>query len=170
MDRNIAALLREDARTVHVSFEIDPALGYPDLEGDDCLQEPAPTSCPKSPARTPSIAWRAKTYTYVTHFDVKPGDYLVVQAQSEIKLAQVRRVDDEVKIEPNSTTEYRWAISKINMEAHSANMARNEKIKTLVADAYRANMRRSFAQQILGAVADDKRETIAALLGPSSLG
>jgi hypothetical protein len=36
----------------------------------------------------------------------------------------------------------------------------------MVAQAYRSNLRRSFADQVLGAVAGDKREALAALLGP----
>lgn len=162
MDKNIAALLREDAKTVHVTFDVDISAGYPEMDDDD--DEPV---SPKGYKAAPA---RAKTYSYVTHFDVKQGDVLVVPAAGQIKLVTVQRVDDEVKIEPNSTTRYQWVIAKVDMAAHTANMDRNVEIETAVAEAYRNNLRKSFAQQILAGVGDAQRDRLTALIAPSTLG
>lgn len=138
MDKNIAALLREDARTVHVTYH-----------------ETAPD---------PGTFRATKQYTYVTHLPVKAGQKVVVQAGGQIKIAEVKHVDDEVKIDPNASIEYAWVISVVDMDAHEANMERNRKIKDQVAEAYRANMRRSFAEQVLGGLSKTKRLEVAKLL------
>lgn len=162
MDKNIAALLREDAKTVHVTFDVDMNMHYP-VDEDDLDDAPAPKGYKAAPVK-------AKTYTYVTHFDVRPGDVLVVPAAGQIKLVTVQRVDDEVTVEPNSPTRYTWVISKVDMLAHNANETRNIEIETAVADAYRNNLRKSFAQQILAGVGDAQRDRLTALIAPSTLG
>ena len=164
MDKNIAALLREDAKTVHVTFDVDVSFSYP---VEDDLDEVFPAAQPKGYKAAPV---KVKTYTYVTHFDVRPGDVLVVPAAGQIKLVTVQRVDDEVKVEPNSPTQYNWVISKVDMVAHNANETRNIEIETAVADAYRNNLRKSFAQQILAGVGDAQRDRLTALIAPSTLG
>lgn len=145
MDKNIAALLREDARTVHVSYfsTRQDKVGFG--------VNPAPD---------------AKHYTYVTHFPLVKDDKVVVMAGGQIMLAQVMHVDDEVKIDPNDSTRYAWVIAKVDMEAHEANMARNRAIEESVADAYRLSLRRSFAEQVLGNLSKTKRLEVAKLLKP----
>lgn len=138
MDKNIAALLREDARTVHVSYF-----------------ETAPD---------PGTFRAAKTYTYVTHFPVKVGQKVVVQAGGQIKIAEIKRVDDEVRIDPNDSIRYAWVISVVDMEAFEANMERNRQIEESVADAYRQNLRRSFSEQVLGNLSKAKRLEVSKLL------
>ena len=162
MDKNIAALLREDAKTVHVTFDVDVSFSYP---VEDDLDEVFPAAQPKGYKAAP-----VKVKTYVTHFDVRPGDVLVVPAAGQIKLVTVQRVDNEVKVEPNSPTQYNWVISKVDMVAHNANETRNIEIETAVADAYRNNLRKSFAQQILAGVGDAQRDRLTALIAPSTLG
>jgi preprotein translocase subunit YajC len=144
VDKNISALLREDARTVHVSY-YSTRQDKPDFGID-----PAP----------------AKHSTYVTHFPLVKGDKVVVMAGGQIMLAQVMHVDDEVKIDPNDTIRYAWVIAKVDMEAHEANMARNKAIEESVADAYRLSLRRSFSEQVLGNLSKTKRLEVAKLLKP----
>jgi len=143
MDKNIAALLREDARTVHVTY-------FSTRQDKGFNIDPAP----------------AKHYTYVTHFPLVKNDKVVVMAGGQIMLAQVMHVDDEVKIDPNDSTRYAWVIAKVDMEAHEANMARNRAIEESVADAYRLSLRRSFAEQVLGNLSKTKRLEVAKLLKP----
>ena len=158
MDKNIAALLREDARTVHVSFD---QLAE-DFDDEDTQPKTAWTSSrPKSPS--------AKTYTYVTNLPLQIGDTVVVEAQGKINLAFIRRVDEDVKIEPNSSTTYRWVIAKVDTTGHEANIERNKAIEQAVSDAYRNNLRRSFAQQILSGVDDSHRESLQRLIGAGNV-
>lgn len=155
MDKNIAALLREDARTVHVVFDGDASVD---------LGEPGPrVSTPEGLKFAPG---RFKSYTYVTHLSVEIGDQVLVHARNEVKVVRVTHVDDVVKIEPNSPTEYKWVIAKVDMAAHEANLARNFAITAAVSDAYRNNLRRSFAAQILSGVPEDQRLAIENLLKP----
>jgi len=159
MDKNIAALLREDTKTVHVSFELALA-DFEDLTDPEIIKKPAGAKPAPSTSRVPGV----RLYTYVTHLDVKRGDTVVVQATGEIKLAYVISVDDQAEIEPNSSTAYKWVIDKVDMAAYDANQQRNAEIERTVGEAYRQNLRRSFAQTVLGAVDDDKRDSLTKLL------
>lgn len=143
MDRNIAALLREDARTVHVRYfetQVDPG------------------------TFRPATFRPAKQYTYVTHLGVKVGDKVVVQASGQIMIAEVKKVDEDVQIEPNDSIKYAWVISVVDTAAFEANMERNRQIEASVADAYRKNLRRSFAEQVLSGLTKAKRLEVSKLL------
>ena len=148
MDKNIAALLREDTKTVHVVF--DPVF----VELVDLTAGTA-------------AAGNYKKYTYVTDLDLKAGDTVVLDAQGKICVAYVVVVDQTCSIEPNSNIRYKWVIGKVDLEAHEANTQRNAEIENTVAKAYRKNLRRSFAQQILAGVDDANRDHLTKLLGSS---
>ena len=169
MERNIAALLREDARTVHVVFDLSEFAveGYPHVEEDGAdVFTPAPPS-PRYKVTPSGI----KTYTYVTDLPLRKGDVVVVQAKGVMTLACVARVDDEVKIEPASTTRYQWVVSVVDVAAYERTMARNREIETAVNNSYRANLRRGFAQQVLAGVDDETRNRLAGLIAaPQNLG
>ena len=158
MDKNIAAFLDKNAYTVSVAF---------------------------TPAHTKS----RKKYTYVCNIpDVQVGDWVVVDAPDfegdnqlvmpEInvnvdsfmvikgipKMVLVTAVDKDVSIEPNSDIAHGWVISKLDMTAYRETIKRNSQITTLVADAYKVSMRRSFADQILGCMEADGKDKLLALL------
>ena len=166
-EKNIAALMREDARTVHVVFDTDEGMAdfdTPISAGEWVDEAPAP-GYRIAPARN-----KSRTYTYVTHLDIAEGDVVAVQAAGVVKIARIVKVDDHAKIEPSSNTRYNWVIARIDVEAHHANMARNAEIEKVVADAYRANLRRGFAQQILSGLEDGKRDEVLKLIAkPDSL-
>jgi len=173
MDKNIAALLRQDARTVHVVFNMDDAIdnhldvdfAWPAGADDNMIAEAKrKIAAKKSPAF--KIRPGAKTYTYVTHLDIKVGDTVIAEAGGTPKLVKVVRVDDDVKIEPNDTIEYGWIIQKIDMDAYAANRERNAQIESAVAEAMRNNLRRGFAQSVLMAIGDEKtKANLTALIG-----
>lgn len=106
-----------------------------------------------------------KLYTYVTHLPVAVGDFVVVDAESQIRIAQVMVVDNEAKIEPGSDAEYKWVIDTVDMAAYEANQKRNSDIQAEAATIIRGNLRRSFAQQVLGAASDGQREKLLVLTG-----
>lgn len=136
MDRNLAALLRADAKTVHVKLPASAADNTP-----------------------------RKARTYVSHLPLAMGDSVVVMAANEIKIGVIEYVDDEVKIEPGCETEFFWIIDKVDMAAHDANEKRNAEIVAEAAVIVRNNMRKSFAQQVLGAASDDQRAKLLRLTG-----
>ena len=124
MERNIAALMREDAKTVKVVFN-----------------------------------GGSKTYTYITSLDIKVGDHAVVDCGGDgFKVVQVLEVHDDVEIEPNSDTKFKWVVAKFDLEHHKSNEAKNEQIEKLMATGYRANIRRHFAALKVSMVLDDPAE------------
>ena len=145
MDKNIAALLRQDAKTIRVTFEQTRYdREYISRNGGEREQQ--------------------KLYNYVTHLDVKVGERVLVEAAGQMKVVTVVNVDDTVQVQPNAEYELQWVIMKIDLTEHEANMERNRKIEEAVADAYRANLRRSFAAQILSGVEGEARAQLENLL------
>lgn len=142
MDKNIAALLRNDTRTVEIRF-------------------------PQSQYRGESTenGWSPKTYKYVTTFQHMVGDLVVVEAAGEIKVGRIEVVHNNVDIRPNEDVAYKWVIQTIDTSVHSANVERNREIEETVSVAYRKNLQRSFAQQILAGVEDSDKEKLTKLLG-----
>lgn len=120
MDKNIAAILREDTKTVSVAF----------------LSENGTAS---------------RAYTYVTHLDVKSGDFVVVPAgQHELwKIGEVLGVDEDLNIEPNADVKYKWVVSVIDADAWRENNVRNQEIEKMLTNSYRVNARQAYAQQFL---------------------
>ena len=153
MDKNIAALMREDVRTVYVSFD-QVAEEFDDVEVAPNARYA--TQKAKSPA--------AKQYTYVSDIPLTIGDCVVVEARGIFTVAFVRNVDDDVKIEPNADTAFKWVVAKIDLTGYAANMERNREIADVVQNAYRNNLRRGFAQQILAGVDDANRDRVLALI------
>ena len=137
MDKNLAALLRPDAKTLTVRFLVDSDNG----------------------------TRKSKPYTYVSHLPLAKGDNVVVDANGRAVIATVESVDDEAKIEPGSDTEFKWVIAKIDLAAHEANEARNAAIVAEAAVIVRENMRRSFAAQVLGAASPEQRDKLLQLTG-----
>ena len=123
MDKNIAAILREDTKTCKVTFS--------------------------------GVVGNA--YTYITHIPLEVGDWVVVPVgqNADLKVVEVESVDDDLNVEPNCDTKYKWVVCKIDMDAHRDNMARNREIESMLASTYRVNARQAYAQQFL-AGADPK--------------
>lgn len=155
MERNIAALMRQDCRTVKVIFD-QTAAEFDDFEAPPA-QLRGTTQRPKAPD--------AKSYTYVTDLPLAVGDTVVVEARGLLTLAFVRQVDDDVKIEPSSDTQYKWVVARVDLAPYAATVEKNAELERVVAEAYRANLRRSFANQVLSVVDDVSRERITKLLG-----
>jgi len=130
VERNIAALMREDVKTVEVAFN-----------GGN------------------------KSYTYITSLDIKVGDHAVVDCGGDgFKVVQVLEVHDDVEIEPNSDTKFKWVIAKFDLEHHKSNEAKNEQIEKLMATGYRANIRRHFAANMMACLSDEKKAELTAIV------
>jgi len=174
-ERNIAALLRTDARTVHVSFikDVEPELPEDNqFEVDRLLvaeqrRLTAKLGATIVPAKVPAYAVSParKTYTYVTDLSLEVDDVVVVMARGQLALAVVHSVDDEVKIEPGSTVGYLWVVSKVDMAGYHANVDRNREIERTVAEGMRANLRRSFANSFMAGLAPDASAKLGSLIG-----
>lgn len=114
MDKNIAAFLREDAKTIGVRFfrKFDESRNYnrTTLLGDD-------------------FELSKQEYTYITDIDVAVGDIVAVYAMNTPTMAIVTRVDQDVDIPPNSDTEYRWVIQKLDFSSYMDNLTKNKIIR-----------------------------------------
>lgn len=158
MDKNIAALLREDAHTVHVLFPYDNGgLGESSLARNGA---PKMAGFPNDGGTANQWEDGRPLYTYVTNLPLKPEDYVVVPARGQFKLAMVKRVDAAVEIEPNSDMAYAWVVGVVDMANHDANIERNKEIEQTVGKAY---------NEIIGGVAGPAARHLRALLkGPQS--
>jgi hypothetical protein len=145
LDKNIAALMREDAFTVGVQFR--PRY----FEGETGVKHPS-----------------LKIYTYVCDFPVALGDVAAVFAEDKLAFVNVVQIDSEVLIEPNSDIEYKWLICKVDFDHYTASQERNTAIRDAVAAAGRTNMRKGFANQVLAGMDDDARNALLALTAPAA--
>jgi hypothetical protein len=121
MDKNIAAILREDAKTISVQFMNENGVAV------------------------------SRNYTYITHLNVSIGDWVVVPSGSNDmwKICEVSEVHEDLAIEPNSDTKYKWVIDVIDARAAQSNQARNKEIEGMLAASSRVNARQAYAQQFL---------------------
>lgn len=148
---NIAALLREDTKTIAVAFP--KGTSYPDrpIAAEDTFD---------------MEEFDKRYYAYVTNFDVEVDDCVLVEAAGSIKVAIICKVDDTVKIDPGLQYELRWVIQKLDFTQHQLNLQKNNEIKELVQQAYQRNLRKSFAQQLLAGIdGSEEKEKLVALLG-----
>ena len=68
----------------------------------------------------------------------------------EFKVVEVTDVHDTVSISPDSDTEYNWIIGALDLSPWCALMQRNEQLQSMAEDAYKRNLRKSFAERVLG--------------------
>lgn len=144
-EKNIAAFIRDDAKTVGVKFfkSGNQNQHYTD---QDFLSDLSPT-----------------TYTYVTNLDLELNDLVVVLATGKPSVVQVVRIDDGVCIEPNNEIKYRWVICKVETDAFEKLSKENDEIETCIAKAYKKNVKRQFRDVVMMGLDDSSRERIMAL-------
>lgn len=130
MERNIAALMREDAKTVEVTFN-----------------------------------GGSKTYTYITSLDINPGDHAIVDCGGDgFKVVQIVGVHEDVEIEPNSNTKFKWLVAKFDLDHYKSNEAKNEQIEKVMATGYRTNIRRHFAANMMACLSDEMKAELTAIV------
>jgi hypothetical protein len=120
MDKNIAAILREDTRTVGVAF--------------------------LSPLGEPSRTYR---YITDLQLEVGDTVVVPAGGDDEWKIGEVMAVDSDLEIEPNATMKFKWVVDKIDLKRHRLNMERNEEIEKRLAKTYRSHARQAYASQFL---------------------
>lgn len=140
MDKNIAAILREDARTVTVRYTSGRTYGS---KTDD--------------ANT--------AYTYVTTLALSPGDLVVVPCKSHFSVAEVVEMHDDLRIQPNEDIQYAWVAQKVDLTEFLQIREQNKALQEVVGKAYQQNLRRSFAQSVLANLSDEQKSAVTGLLG-----
>lgn len=141
MDKNIAAILREDARTIEVRYTTGRMYGNKSEDAN-------------------------ATFIYVTDIaDLKEGDLVVVPCQKHFSVAEVVEMHDDLRIQPNDEIEYRWVVQKVDAARYYKTLEQNRELQGVVGKAYQQNIRRSFAQSVLANLSDSDKAAVAGLLG-----
>lgn len=91
------------------------------------------------------------------------GDVVLVKAGEQLSIGFVHSVDDDLKIEPNSSTKYKWIMGKIDMSYFLENEKKNEEVEEVIKNAYRSNLKRSFANQVLAGLDDEARARVLSI-------
>lgn len=138
MDKNIAAFLRPNARTIYVEFTKngDKYTYVTDLP----LEAGDVVAVPVQNASTAPLG---------------------------INVAHVVEVHDDLLIEPNDKMKYKWVIGKIDLTYYHELETKNKELTDVLATSYRQNLRASFAQTVMAGLPDAARESIANILNPS---
>lgn len=124
MDKNIAAILRDDTRTCMVAFQ-----STKDLSG-----------------------WNtATTYMYVTTIPLSRGDIVVVPAREHMTVGTITEVHDELCIDPGSEHEFKFVVAVVDTAHHTSDMTRNREIEETLRQEHKARMRAQFKEQFLTA-------------------
>jgi hypothetical protein len=174
MEKNIAAFLDSTAYTISVSFtSVQPSgakgkkkytyiCNLPGVKVGDWVVVDAPDF--DGDAQIPLRAGEMRMEDLDSIFS---GEPTVLKGMP--KLVLVTGVDKDVAIEPNAPTTYGWVISKLDMTAYQETLRRNNQVTGLVADAYKASMRKSFAERILGDMAEGDKSKLLSLLAPKTI-
>ena len=164
-EKNIAAMLREDAKTIKVAFSLIRKNSSIDgVNLDEEQRAPAMDLLDSLGVRNTQET-DFKLYSYVTQLDVEPFDVVLVEAANQLKAATVIEVDEEVVVEPGANFALRWVVQKLDFTDYTTNMERNKEIERLVQEAYKANLRRSFRAQILSGLEGPAVDGLQKLLG-----
>lgn len=107
-----------------------------------------------------------KLYTYVTNLQIKVGDLVVVPSGREDRLIvlPVAQVHDELRIEPNSETQYKWVIQVVDMTEYNVNLEKNALIEKSMSATYQKTARAAFRQSALQCASDEDRAKLEAIL------
>ena len=155
MDKNLAALMCKNTKTVHVRF-------WQSQQDVDPYMRKHPGSLELG--TVPKDDLSTKRYTYVTDLEVAVGDWLVVLVSGKPKVVLVEEVDDDLLIEPNDTTAYKWIVAKVDLSYYQKLINRNEEITYIVASAYKKNLRQQFQGLLLAGTDSKVQERLQSLI------
>ena len=149
-EKNLAAFLRDDTFTVGIRYIQDSRNAIPTNSIPFTLLG-ADESFDLSP----------KVYNYVCDIpNIKEGDLVVVYAVGIPKTAIVVRVDETVLIQPNDPVEYKWVVSRINMDDYIENRRKNEELLQIVRNNYRKNVKASLREMIYNSMDEGGRKLL----------
>jgi hypothetical protein len=147
MDKNIAAIIRENTFTIEVLFYKDTKY-YEDSRGNVHLDPLGD-----------------KAYHYVTmDKTIKVDDHVVVLVAGVPKVVKVVTIHDDLMIKPNETKEVKWVVCKVDMEAYNSLMKENDEITRLITKSYRKSTRHQLQALMLADAGDEERAKLLAIL------
>ena len=174
MDKNIAALLDTNAVTIQVTYQFSQSGDYtyicniPGVQVGDYVVVPTTQKAEYNQvptARKPNYrGTKAPTVDSFMETINDPEDAMLTMTD-RLSIAVVSSVDKSVEIEPDDSIAYKWVIAKLDLQGYADTLARNKKILTACASAYKKNIRKSFAERILGEMEGEEKDSLLKLLG-----
>ena len=154
MEKNLAAFLREDTKTVGVrfikdTFSQDTQNYQMTLVGTENLE---------------AYSLSNKEYTYITDLPLEVEDHVVVFVHDAPKVAIVTRVDDVVNIAPKDNVEYKWIAARIDYTKYKENCQKNRQIAEFVSSSYRKNVKEQFREIVLAGLDAKGKKALTNLL------
>ena len=154
MEKNLAAFLREDTKTVGVRF-------IKDTFSQD-TQNYQMTLLGTENVEAYSLS--NKEYTYITDLPLEVEDHVVVFVHDAPKVAIVTRVDDVVNIAPKDNVEYKWIAARIDYTKYKENCQKNRQIAEFVSSSYRKNVKEQFREIVLAGLDAKGKKALTNLL------
>ena len=154
MEKNLAAFLREDTKTVGVrfikdTFSQDTQNYQMTLVGTENVE---------------AYSLSTKEYTYITDLDLQVDDHVVVFVHEAPKVAIVTRVDEVVNIAPKDNIEYKWIACRVDYSQYKENCQKNKQIAEFVSSSYRKNVKEQFKEIILAGLDAKGKKALTNLL------
>ena len=168
LDKNLAALLNENARTIQVQFQHSL--------GEACQQYTYVTDLPISVVtgeggQTAGLVIGSKVLVPTKikaggrYDNADPNSHMLLALGVCMSVAVVTGIDDCVKIQPDEDISYSWVICRIDTSNYFETIKRNDAIVALVQESYTQNLRKTFAQKILAELPANTAESVKLLLG-----
>ena len=176
MDKNLAAFLDQSAYTIEVQYQREDGkasrpykfvTNIPGIKKGDFVVVNSRVTQDATPLHDTRMQTftAGGTLTEALEDDVFSG----VVMYGTVDVVRVVRVNKEVAIEPNDPKEYSWVIQKVNFDNFVATVNRNKQITSTAQAAYKRNLRRSFAERILGDMSQEEQDKLSKLLAPPSV-
>lgn len=154
MDKNIAAFIRDNTKTVGVRFFKD-------------YNESGSNNLMSLSLGDKNYRLSDKEYTYVTMEDFQIGDYAVVIVAEVPKVVVVTRVDDDLDITPNEEIQYKWIVCRVGFEEHTKRMKENAELSKTLAKGYQRNMKNSFRKVLIENLGEEEQNKILQITSPT---
>ena len=154
MEKNLAAFLREDTKTVGVRFIRDTFSR--DTENFQMTL-----------VGTENVEFYHLSnieYTYITDLELQVEDHVIVFVHEAPKVAIVTRVDEAVNITPKDNVEYKWIACRVDYSHYKENCQKNREIAEFMSTAYRKNVKEQFREIVLAGLDANGKKALTNLL------
>ena len=157
MDKNVAALLRNDTKTVEVRF-------YRDRDAPQFDQEcHASLNLGRQVGDEQGLG--TKSYTYITNLSFEVGELAVVFVVGIPKVVKVVAAHASCQIEPNENIKYKWITARVDLDEAVENERKNSEIEAVISKSYKQNLKSQFKSLLLADVAPEDQQLLISALG-----
>lgn len=172
-EKNIAALLDSMAFTIHVAYQHGSdtetytyVCNLPEISAGDFVV--VPTKVRNTTKYRVSDEQDMEGYVMKGNAKISAELYAGAERllqNQRLTIAKVVSIDETVELQPDDAIEYAWVIQKVDLSVYQALLTRNKQITDAVQEAYKRNIRKSFAERVLGELPDADKSSLLKLLG-----